>query len=168
MFSFHINFMALFHTNNCWIWRHSETKCISLPPPVLNLSLFYCSEDDVIYEEVQRSGESGLIDNGWGSSEFESYDEQSDSETKQPTRNKVQMYLCMITLGLGRDYLFVGPVAGGGDCSGWIHFAILVGDARAQKWHIEKRGKFFFFSSFSRSLVLSVLFLCWVSPCSCS
>ncbi|XP_067302428.1 rho guanine nucleotide exchange factor 10-like protein isoform X5 [Pseudorasbora parva] len=48
------------------------------------------AEDDVIYEEVQRSGESGLIDNGWGSSEFESYDEQSDSETKQPTRNKVQ------------------------------------------------------------------------------
>lgn len=44
----------------------------------------------MIYEEVQRSGESGLIDNGWGSSEFESYDEQSDSETKQPTRNKVK------------------------------------------------------------------------------
>lgn len=44
----------------------------------------------MIYEEVQRSGESGLIDNGWGSSEFESYDEQSDSETKQTTRNKVQ------------------------------------------------------------------------------
>uniref|UniRef100_A0A673K9V9 Rho guanine nucleotide exchange factor 10-like protein n=1 Tax=Sinocyclocheilus rhinocerous TaxID=307959 RepID=A0A673K9V9_9TELE len=42
-----------------------------------------------IYEEVQRSGEPGLIDNGWGSSEFESYDEQSDSETKQPTRNKI-------------------------------------------------------------------------------
>ncbi|XP_048033671.1 rho guanine nucleotide exchange factor 10-like protein isoform X3 [Megalobrama amblycephala] len=47
------------------------------------------AEDDVIYEEVQRSGESGLVDNGWGSSEFESYDEQSDSETKQPTRNKI-------------------------------------------------------------------------------
>ncbi|XP_051947211.1 rho guanine nucleotide exchange factor 10-like protein isoform X2 [Xyrauchen texanus] len=47
------------------------------------------AEDDVIYEEVQRSGESALIDNGWGSSEFESYDEQSDSETKQPTRNKI-------------------------------------------------------------------------------
>uniref|UniRef100_A0A8C2GSJ4 Rho guanine nucleotide exchange factor (GEF) 10-like b n=1 Tax=Cyprinus carpio TaxID=7962 RepID=A0A8C2GSJ4_CYPCA len=39
--------------------------------------------------EVQRSGEAGLKDNGWGSSEFESYDEQSDSETKQPTRNKI-------------------------------------------------------------------------------
>ncbi|XP_077070672.1 rho guanine nucleotide exchange factor 10-like protein isoform X2 [Siphateles boraxobius] len=51
------------------------------------------AEDDVIYEEVQRSGESGLIDNGWGSSEFESYDEQSDSETKQPTRNKVQQLM---------------------------------------------------------------------------
>ncbi|XP_051518305.1 rho guanine nucleotide exchange factor 10-like protein isoform X2 [Myxocyprinus asiaticus] len=51
------------------------------------------AEDDVIYEEVQRSGESALIDNGWGSSEFESYDEQSDSETKQPTRNKVQQLM---------------------------------------------------------------------------
>ncbi|XP_067227261.1 rho guanine nucleotide exchange factor 10-like protein isoform X4 [Chanodichthys erythropterus] len=51
------------------------------------------AEDDVIYEEVQRSGESGLVDNGWGSSEFESYDEQSDSETKQPTRNKVQQLM---------------------------------------------------------------------------
>ncbi|XP_065141979.1 rho guanine nucleotide exchange factor 10-like protein isoform X1 [Paramisgurnus dabryanus] len=47
------------------------------------------ADDDVIYEDVQRSGESALIDNGWGSSEFESYDEQSDSETKQPTRNKI-------------------------------------------------------------------------------
>ncbi|XP_052396677.1 rho guanine nucleotide exchange factor 10-like protein isoform X4 [Carassius gibelio] len=47
------------------------------------------AEDDVIYEEVQRSGEPGLIDNSWGSSEFESYDEHSDSETKQPTRNKI-------------------------------------------------------------------------------
>uniref|UniRef100_A0A671NJ48 Rho guanine nucleotide exchange factor 10-like protein n=1 Tax=Sinocyclocheilus anshuiensis TaxID=1608454 RepID=A0A671NJ48_9TELE len=53
----------------------------------------YFLGDDVIYEEVQRSGESGLIDNGWGSSEFESYDEQSDSETKQPTRNKVQQLM---------------------------------------------------------------------------
>ncbi|XP_051962088.1 rho guanine nucleotide exchange factor 10-like protein [Xyrauchen texanus] len=50
-------------------------------------------EDDVIYEEVQRSGKSALIDNGWSSSEFESYDEQSDSETQQPTRNKVQQLM---------------------------------------------------------------------------
>lgn len=50
----------------------------------------------MIYEDVQRSGESGLIDNGWGSSEFESYDEQSDSETKQPTRNKVETHGLLI------------------------------------------------------------------------
>lgn len=50
----------------------------------------------MIYEEVQRSSESVLIDNGWGSSEFESYDEQSDSETKQPTRNKVQIHCSFI------------------------------------------------------------------------
>lgn len=59
---------------------------------LISFFLDYFSEDDVIYEEVQRSGESGLIGNSWGSSEFESYDEQSDSETKQPTRNKVQIH----------------------------------------------------------------------------
>ncbi|XP_059383739.1 rho guanine nucleotide exchange factor 10-like protein [Carassius carassius] len=60
---------------------YDDVPCENITPPD--------AEDDVIYEEVQRSGESGLIDNGWGSSEFESYDEQSDSETKQPTRNKI-------------------------------------------------------------------------------
>ncbi|RXN02644.1 rho guanine nucleotide exchange factor 10 isoform X1 [Labeo rohita] len=63
---------------------YDDVPCENITPPD--------AEDDVIYEEVQRSGESGLID-GWGSSEFESYDEQSDSETKQPTRNKVQQLM---------------------------------------------------------------------------
>lgn len=75
---------------NCALSAHSEViyddvPCENNSPPD--------AEDDVIYEEVQRSGESGLIDNGWGSSEFESYDEQSDSEAKQPTRNKVQQLM---------------------------------------------------------------------------
>uniref|UniRef100_A0A671NLY6 Rho guanine nucleotide exchange factor 10-like protein n=1 Tax=Sinocyclocheilus anshuiensis TaxID=1608454 RepID=A0A671NLY6_9TELE len=71
-----------------------QLKQISAPPA--RSEVIY---DDVPCEnitppdEVQRSGESGLIDNGWGSSEFESYDEQSDSETKQPTRNKVQQLM---------------------------------------------------------------------------
>lgn len=45
----------------------------------------------MIYEDVQR--ESGPLgaDNGWSSSEFESYDEQSDNETKPPTRSKVAL-----------------------------------------------------------------------------
>uniref|UniRef100_A0A671NHJ2 Rho guanine nucleotide exchange factor 10-like protein n=1 Tax=Sinocyclocheilus anshuiensis TaxID=1608454 RepID=A0A671NHJ2_9TELE len=64
---------------------YDDVPCENITPPDAG--------DDVIYEEVQRSGESGLIDNGWGSSEFESYDEQSDSETKQPTRNKVQQLM---------------------------------------------------------------------------
>ncbi|KTF87770.1 hypothetical protein cypCar_00013609 [Cyprinus carpio] len=64
---------------------YDDVPCENIMPPD--------AEDDVIYEEVQRSGESGLIDNSWGSSEFESYDEQSDSETKQPTRNKVQQLM---------------------------------------------------------------------------
>ncbi|XP_016373486.1 rho guanine nucleotide exchange factor 10-like protein isoform X2 [Sinocyclocheilus rhinocerous] len=64
---------------------YDDVPCENIMPPD--------AEDDVIYEEVQRSGEPGLIDNGWGSSEFESYDEQSDSETKQPTRNKVQQLM---------------------------------------------------------------------------
>ncbi|XP_034540176.1 rho guanine nucleotide exchange factor 10-like protein [Notolabrus celidotus] len=46
-------------------------------------------DDDMIYEDVQR--DSGPVDanNGWSSSEFESYDEQSDNEAKQPTKSKL-------------------------------------------------------------------------------
>uniref|UniRef100_A0AAY5F2W9 DH domain-containing protein n=1 Tax=Electrophorus electricus TaxID=8005 RepID=A0AAY5F2W9_ELEEL len=48
------------------------------------------NSDDLIYEDVQRPDESAVIlDNGWSSSEFESYDDQSDTETKLPTRSKV-------------------------------------------------------------------------------
>lgn len=52
---------------------------------------FSCVFPDMIYEDVQR--ESGPLgaDNGWSSSEFESYDEQSDNETKPPTRSKVAL-----------------------------------------------------------------------------
>ncbi|XP_061893809.1 rho guanine nucleotide exchange factor 10-like protein [Entelurus aequoreus] len=47
---------------------------------------------DTLYEDVQR--DSGLpvlpvAGNGWSSSEFESYDEQSDGESKVPTRSKL-------------------------------------------------------------------------------
>ncbi|KAK2874162.1 hypothetical protein Q8A67_021315 [Cirrhinus molitorella] len=46
------------------------------------------SEADLIYEDIQK--EEGLQgpNNGWSSSEFESYDEQSDSE-RAPTRSKL-------------------------------------------------------------------------------
>ena len=45
----------------------------------------------MIYEDVQRDSAPVDADNGWSSSEFESYDEQSDNETKLPTRSKVVM-----------------------------------------------------------------------------
>ena len=44
---------------------------------------------DMIYEDVQRDSGPVAADNGWSSSEFESYDEHSDNETKVPTRSKV-------------------------------------------------------------------------------
>lgn len=49
-----------------------------------------CVSADLIYEDVQK--EEGLQGpkNGWSSSEFESYDEQSDSE-RAPTRSKVRV-----------------------------------------------------------------------------
>ncbi|XP_073772928.1 rho guanine nucleotide exchange factor 10-like protein isoform X4 [Danio rerio] len=49
-------------------------------------------EADLIYEDVQK--EEGLQgpNNGWSSSEFESYDEQSDSE-RPPTRSKVHQLM---------------------------------------------------------------------------
>ncbi|CAL8400664.1 unnamed protein product [Arctogadus glacialis] len=45
-------------------------------------------EEDVIYEDVQRGGPVSA-DNGWSSSEFEDYDDQSDNEAKVPTRTKL-------------------------------------------------------------------------------
>lgn len=51
----------------------------------------WCVSPDMIYEDVQRDGAPPYADNGWSSSEFESYDEQSDNETKPPTRSKVAL-----------------------------------------------------------------------------
>ncbi|KAM4741361.1 rho guanine nucleotide exchange factor 10-like protein isoform 3-T3 [Anableps anableps] len=50
-------------------------------------------EADMIYEDVQR--ESGPLEanNGWSSSEFESYDEQSDNDAKLPAKSKVQQLM---------------------------------------------------------------------------
>uniref|UniRef100_A0AAQ5XGU9 DH domain-containing protein n=1 Tax=Amphiprion ocellaris TaxID=80972 RepID=A0AAQ5XGU9_AMPOC len=46
-------------------------------------------DEDMIYEDVQRDTGPVEAGNGWSSSEFESYDEQSDNETKLPTRSKL-------------------------------------------------------------------------------
>ncbi|XP_034724154.1 rho guanine nucleotide exchange factor 10-like protein isoform X3 [Etheostoma cragini] len=48
---------------------------------------------DMIYEDVQRDIGPPDADHAWSSSEFESYDEQSDNETKLPTRSKVQQLM---------------------------------------------------------------------------
>ncbi|XP_019110486.2 rho guanine nucleotide exchange factor 10-like protein isoform X2 [Larimichthys crocea] len=50
-------------------------------------------DEDMIYEDVQRDSGPPGADNGWSSSEFESYEEQSDNEAKQPTRSKVQQLM---------------------------------------------------------------------------
>ncbi|XP_054641599.1 rho guanine nucleotide exchange factor 10-like protein isoform X2 [Dunckerocampus dactyliophorus] len=46
-------------------------------------------DEDTLYEDVQRDCGPPVAGNGWSSSEFESYDEQSDGETKVPTRSKL-------------------------------------------------------------------------------
>ncbi|KAJ8387207.1 hypothetical protein AAFF_G00159260 [Aldrovandia affinis] len=46
-------------------------------------------EDNLIYEDVHRAEDHMGADNGWSSSEFESYDEQSDTENKAPRRSKL-------------------------------------------------------------------------------
>ncbi|KAL7864816.1 hypothetical protein AOLI_G00162360 [Acnodon oligacanthus] len=78
----------------------SSTSEVNLAPPT-RLEVIYddvpCETilspgagDDTIYEDVRRPDESaGMLDNGWSSSEFESYDEQSDTEIKQPARSKI-------------------------------------------------------------------------------
>ncbi|XP_040015692.1 rho guanine nucleotide exchange factor 10-like protein isoform X2 [Xiphias gladius] len=52
-----------------------------------------CPDEEMIYEDVQRDSGPLNADNGWSSSEFESYDEQSDNEAKVPTRSKVQQLM---------------------------------------------------------------------------
>lgn len=54
-----------------------------------------CVFPDMIYEDVQREGGPQGADNGWSSSEFESYDEQSDNDTKLPARSKVARRVCV-------------------------------------------------------------------------
>uniref|UniRef100_A0AAR2KT21 DH domain-containing protein n=1 Tax=Pygocentrus nattereri TaxID=42514 RepID=A0AAR2KT21_PYGNA len=49
-------------------------------------------EGDMIYEDVQRDEGPQGPNSGWSSSEFESYDEQSDSE-KVPTHSKVHQLM---------------------------------------------------------------------------
>ncbi|KAM8917651.1 rho guanine nucleotide exchange factor 10-like protein isoform 2-T4 [Spinachia spinachia] len=53
-------------------------------------------DEDMIYEDVQRDAGPPDADNGWSSSEFESYDEHSDNETKQPARSKRPPDVCRL------------------------------------------------------------------------
>nr|XP_015813895.2 rho guanine nucleotide exchange factor 10-like protein isoform X2 [Nothobranchius furzeri] len=48
-----------------------------------------CPNEDMIYEDIQRDSAPAEANNGWSSSEFESYDEQSDTDTKLPTKSKL-------------------------------------------------------------------------------
>ncbi|XP_053499218.1 rho guanine nucleotide exchange factor 10-like protein isoform X2 [Ictalurus furcatus] len=65
---------------------YDDVPCENIPSPDAG--------DDMIYEDVQRPGELAEgMDNGWSSSEFESYDEHSDTETKPRTRSKVQQLM---------------------------------------------------------------------------
>ncbi|KAJ8370958.1 hypothetical protein SKAU_G00109860 [Synaphobranchus kaupii] len=53
-------------------------------------SLLSADEENLIYEDVQKTEDLVGADNGWSSSEFESYDEHSDTENKAaPARSKI-------------------------------------------------------------------------------
>ena len=60
---------------------------------------------DDIYEDIQRPTDRHGSNNGWSSSEFESYDELSDSETKPPVRSssKVRLLLLKSKISLPQD-----------------------------------------------------------------
>ncbi|TSM04821.1 Rho guanine nucleotide exchange factor 10-like protein [Bagarius yarrelli] len=61
---------------------YDDVPCENIPHPDAG--------DDMIYEDVQRPENSAEgMNDGWSSSEFESYDEQSDAETKPRTRSKI-------------------------------------------------------------------------------
>ncbi|CAB1336321.1 unnamed protein product [Coregonus sp. 'balchen'] len=65
---------AIFRTSHPEV-IYDDVPCESLLSPL----------DDDVYEDVQRPESHHGTNNGWSDSEFESYDEQSDSETKIPT-----------------------------------------------------------------------------------
>lgn len=48
-----------------------------------------CVSADMIYEDVQKDPRAVDADDGWSSTEFESYEEHSDTEAKPPPRSKV-------------------------------------------------------------------------------
>ncbi|CAL8351983.1 unnamed protein product, partial [Gadus morhua 'NCC'] len=66
---------------------HSDSLEVIYDDVPLNTT-HYLLMKDVIYEDVQRGGPVSA-DNGWSSSEFEDYDDQSDNEAKVPTRTKL-------------------------------------------------------------------------------
>lgn len=51
---------------------------------VLNFLLAFMHSDEMIYDDVENGDEGGnsSLEYGWSSSEFESYEEQSDSESR--------------------------------------------------------------------------------------
>uniref|UniRef100_A0A4W6EFM6 Rho guanine nucleotide exchange factor 10 like n=1 Tax=Lates calcarifer TaxID=8187 RepID=A0A4W6EFM6_LATCA len=78
----------------------SEASCVAEaePQPAEASEVIYddvpCEDplspdEDMIYEDVQRDSGPLNADNGWSSSEFESYDEQSDNEAKLPAKSKL-------------------------------------------------------------------------------
>lgn len=68
---------------------HASSVCVRLTPAPSP-----SPPADFIYEDVQRDSGAADADNGWSSSEFESYEEQSDGEAKPPPRSKVELARC--------------------------------------------------------------------------
>uniref|UniRef100_A0A8C7YVS4 Rho guanine nucleotide exchange factor (GEF) 10-like a n=1 Tax=Oryzias sinensis TaxID=183150 RepID=A0A8C7YVS4_9TELE len=66
---------------------YDDVPCEDAPAP---------AEADMIYEDVQRDNGALEPDNGWSSSEFESYDEHSDNEAKPPARSKRSPEVCRL------------------------------------------------------------------------
>nr|CBN80691.1 Rho guanine nucleotide exchange factor 10-like protein [Dicentrarchus labrax] len=75
------------HTDTHWLTVEASEVIYDDVPSEDPLS----PDADMIYEDVQRDSGPPNANNGWSSSEFESYDEQSDNETKLPTRSKVAL-----------------------------------------------------------------------------
>lgn len=68
----------------------------------MSAHLCVCVSGDMIYEDVHREEGPQGAGNDWSSSEFESYERQSDTESKLPTLSKVgemvfhlYIYVCL-------------------------------------------------------------------------
>lgn len=98
-----------------WVGSGTAAKLVWLPLHFLFL-LVFVHADEMIYDDVENGHEGGnsSLEYGWSSSEFESYEEQSDSECRNgvPRPFLRSSHKKQVGVGLGGDVCSPWPARG--------------------------------------------------------